>query len=205
MKRHPNRPKPSQVCSECGKELPRPVARSRPFVTCGKECQRLRRNRLNSVERTVVCVDCKATFVKPAGEPGRTRNRCEPCRYERQLLIERERGRRYRERHPEKVEAAKAARLPADPSRRRDSTLWQLYELTLEQYTAMETAQGGVCAICGNPPKGRGKCDVLVVDHCHKTGKVRSLLCGKCNIGIGCLEDDPSVLERGAAYLRSWL
>ena len=49
--------------------------------------------------------------------------------------------------------------------------------VTVEQYDAMLDAQGGGCAICGNPPKTRR----LDVDHDHRTGKVRGLLCHRCN------------------------
>jgi hypothetical protein len=49
--------------------------------------------------------------------------------------------------------------------------------LSVEEYDAMLKAQGGGCAICGNPPKTRR----LDVDHDHKTGKVRGLLCHRCN------------------------
>ena len=49
--------------------------------------------------------------------------------------------------------------------------------VTDEQYEALLAAQHGVCAICGNPPKTRR----LHVDHNHRTGKVRGLLCFRCN------------------------
>jgi hypothetical protein len=49
--------------------------------------------------------------------------------------------------------------------------------ITDEEYTALLTAQDGGCAICGNPPKTRR----LHVDHNHRTGKVRGLLCFRCN------------------------
>lgn len=67
----------------------------------------------------------------------------------------------------------------------------------------MET-QGGLCAICRLSPVGRGKGDILVVDHCHKRGNVRGLLCGNCNIAIGLLRDDPALVDLAAAYLRHW-
>jgi hypothetical protein len=49
--------------------------------------------------------------------------------------------------------------------------------VTVEQYDAMLAAQGGGCAICGTKPKTRR----LDVDHDHKTGRVRGLLCHRCN------------------------
>lgn len=67
---------------------------------------------------------------------------------------------------------------------------------------ALREAQGGRCAICGiderTAPKGR-----LHVDHDHRTGVVRALLCGNCNAGLGQFKDDPHLCEIAAAYLRS--
>lgn len=60
------------------------------------------------------------------------------------------------------------------------------YGLTLHDYYWMVEEQLGRCAICFKPPP-RGK--RLVVDHCHTTGKVRGLLCGRCNAGLGMLGD----------------
>ena len=62
------------------------------------------------------------------------------------------------------------------PAKRKPTRRRQL-GLSVEDYDAMLAAQGGVCAICGNPPKTRR----LDVDHDHKTGKVRGLLCHRCN------------------------
>lgn len=69
---------------------------------------------------------------------------------------------------------------------------------TVEEFEAMLEEQGGVCAICGRDGER-----TLHVDHDHKTGKVRGLLCDNCNHGLGKLGDDPDQLEAGAHYLRS--
>jgi hypothetical protein len=79
------------------------------------------------------------------------------------------------------------------------------YGLTPEQYDSMLESQGGVCAICRtdkrqivsktNEPRD------LPVDHCHKTGKVRAILCHLCNSAIGSLRDDPALARRVADYL----
>jgi len=50
------------------------------------------------------------------------------------------------------------------------------------------------CVICGVNDK-------LVVDHNHKTGKIRGLLCNKCNMAIGLLQDDPMIVEFAKMYL----
>lgn len=66
------------------------------------------------------------------------------------------------------------------------------YGIDLEEYDRMLKAQNGVCAICSKTCKS-GKS--LAVDHCHETGKVRGLLCGKCNTGIGLLENEERMIK----------
>jgi hypothetical protein len=65
-------------------------------------------------------------------------------------------------------------------------------------YEEMFAEQDGKCAICGCISERR-----LDVDHCHKTGHVRALLCNDCNPGIGRLKDDPDRCEAAARYLRT--
>lgn len=79
---------------------------------------------------------------------------------------------------------------------RRQSYLKQRYGITADDYAAMLTRQGAVCAICRRPGKRR-----LAVDHCHATGRVRGLLCDNCNQAIGKLKDSPELLARSIAYL----
>lgn len=74
------------------------------------------------------------------------------------------------------------------------------FGITKEIYDKMFADQGGVCKICGGPPGKRS----LAVDHCHKTGKVRGLLCSNCNVGIGNLQDDLNLLEKAAQYIRDY-
>ena len=64
--------------------------------------------------------------------------------------------------------------------------LKQTYGLTLEQYDEMLEQQGEVCAICGEANLDGKR---LYVDHNHETGKVRGLLCLKCNNRLGVLEN----------------
>lgn len=78
------------------------------------------------------------------------------------------------------------------------------YGLTTKYYYRMLKQQGGVCAICGNNEtiKQNGKVINLAVDHCHKTGKVRGLLCGRCNLTLGILKEDISLLYNYVEYLK---
>ena len=78
-----------------------------------------------------------------------------------------------------------------------------VYGVPPQQYAGMLDEQGHACAICGStewagPGRGSGKPHV---DHNHATGKVRSLLCGYCNLGIGHFHDDPEKLRAAARYL----
>lgn len=73
------------------------------------------------------------------------------------------------------------------------------YGLTVEAYQQMVEQQGGVCKICGRPPSDRWK--RLHVDHDHSTGKVRGLLCHKCNTAMGNFNDDTDVMRLAIRYL----
>lgn len=63
------------------------------------------------------------------------------------------------------------------------------YNISLEDYERMSLEQNHKCAICGNPEMNN-KNKVLCVDHDHTTGKIRSLLCGSCNTGLGSFKDN---------------
>lgn len=85
-----------------------------------------------------------------------------------------------------------------NPGKAKEIKLKRYYGITLEQYRSMEAEQNFVCKICNNKCKtGRE----LSVDHCHKTGKVRGLLCSTCNYMLGSALDDTTILANGIAYL----
>lgn len=80
------------------------------------------------------------------------------------------------------------------------------YGITKEQYIQMYNSQMGLCAGCMKLPKsgGRNGCNAkLFVDHNHKTGDIRGLLCYACNASIGLSYDDPEVLISLSNYLKS--
>jgi hypothetical protein len=67
------------------------------------------------------------------------------------------------------------------------------YGITLQEYKLLEVVQKNKCAICGGTPNHKNyKRAKLAVDHDHKTGKVRGLLCHSCNIRLGYLESNTS-------------
>jgi hypothetical protein len=81
----------------------------------------------------------------------------------------------------------------------RSRLLWILYRITEEEYAVILAYQKGVCAGCGRAP-GNIR---LAVDHCHKTGRIRGLLCWLCNRAIGILRDNASAAANLGKYLES--
>lgn len=99
------------------------------------------------------------------------------------LLCKRENGKKYRENNRQTIrENGRVAR----------------YKVSIDYIKSLFECQSGKCAICGNPIEF----ETSRIDHDHRTGKVRGLLCVSCNTGIGLLQDSPSVLERAAEYIR---
>lgn len=92
------------------------------------------------------------------------------------------------------------ANRPALKERRRARDRRTMYGLSAEAHRDLFERQAGVCAICGRDG-AVGHKEVLAVDHCHRTGEVRGLLCDSCNRGIGLLCDDPELLRVAAIYL----
>lgn len=82
----------------------------------------------------------------------------------------------------------------------RNIGLKRLYGITVDEFDDLLKLQGGVCGVCSGPSMGRG---TYHVDHDHKTGKVRGLLCHKCNVALGMVQDSEDHLSRLIAYLRS--
>lgn len=73
----------------------------------------------------------------------------------------------------------------ANPDRERNRKLIQRFGITVAEYDDMHDAQNGLCKVCGNPEELDRR---LAVDHNHQTGKVRGLLCFKCNVILGHIE-----------------
>jgi hypothetical protein len=127
------------------------------------------------------CGRCQAALTAET-RAARSRHLCKPCLTEKTTA--------WADEHPDEWER-----------HRRRSWLKRKYGITPEQYDALLVAQGGVCGVCVTPPAdARGY--RMHVDHDHHTGRVRGILCGPCNVGIGQLRDDPTILESAATYLR---
>lgn len=85
-----------------------------------------------------------------------------------------------------------------------DAYLKRTYNITTEDYTEMLQKQKGLCKICGSSGFVMAKHHKmkLVVDHCHKSGNVRGLLCHNCNRALGLLQDSVSNLQASIVYLQ---
>lgn len=70
------------------------------------------------------------------------------------------------------------------------------YNISLHELDLLKEAQQYRCAICN-------KLEPLVVDHCHISNKLRSLLCAKCNQGLGSFNDNPQTLRDAADYIEA--
>jgi hypothetical protein len=79
----------------------------------------------------------------------------------------------------------------------RDGERARRYGLSLADYRALEKRQGNACAICRKVTR------VLCIDHCHVTGRVRGLLCRRCNSALGFYADDQRLLRAALAYLQA--
>lgn len=95
---------------------------------------------------------------------------------------------------------------PGARRKSRSAKLKRLFGITLDEYELLLNEQQSLCAICLKPEnvKQQSKIRELAVDHNHVTGKVRALLCNKCNIGIGVFLEDILLLERAKEYLIKW-
>jgi hypothetical protein len=106
----------------------------------------------------------------------------------------RKRQKSWAEKNPDKVSAIKKRYRVRHPDRVKADKLRRLYGLTLEEQQAMVEDQGGKCAICATNAATH-------VDHNHKTGEVRGILCNGCNRGLGFFKDSRIRLLSAALYL----
>lgn len=77
---------------------------------------------------------------------------------------------------------------------------WKLkrYGITFKQKDEILRRQNGLCAIC---KRKLAKC----IDHDHATGRIRGILCNRCNLGLGFFEDNSDMLELAIKYLKKWV
>lgn len=102
--------------------------------------------------------------------------------------------RAYRKLHPD------CEKKYRDVEKARETAWKRRYGISREDYNTLFSLQNYCCAICLTKEVGRGH-TYFHVDHDHNTGRVRGLLCDKCNRGLGYFNDNSSLLERASRYL----
>ena len=134
------------------------------------------------------------------------------------LEKEREAARRFRKENPESVRRSKSrynssakgkeasgkhAKTYRDKHRQtlRERSFIRRYGMSRQAADQQIERQGGVCALCSEPPNGAGPNARLHVDHNHTTGQIRAMLCHKCNKAIGLARENPSLLRKMANYI----
>jgi hypothetical protein len=145
-------------------------------------------------------------FYRDAGMRDGHRSDCKACnaaasrvRYRADPHAEIARVKRWQQANADRVNAYHRARRsdPAVKRADRAAYLKRKYGVSIDEYEAMLATQGGGCGICGRRPS-RGIS--LHVDHDHRTGNIRGLLCFVCNSSLGEL-DDPALLRAALRYV----
>jgi len=93
-------------------------------------------------------------------------------------------------------------RKPRSKAKRKDTYLKRVYGISLIEYNALLEMQEGKCSIC-RISKCRSGHD-FAVDHCHKTGKIRSLLCQSCNTILGSVQEKVEILQSAIEYIEKF-
>jgi Recombination endonuclease VII len=173
-----------------------------------------------SEKRCTKCSEVKAAteFYKAPRNKDGLQSWCKPCHNGRMKEIAKEnpdrhnaRQRAWRAANPEKVKEARSRYTDEnreDINDRKRAARPRRHGLTQEQFDALMHSQDGLCAVCKGPPDGRWK--VLQIDHDHKCcpgekscgACVRGLLCARCNVVAGYMEDNPMLLQELASYLK---
>ena len=157
------------------------------IIACTRVCKKCgAKETSESFVRNIktLCVDCKKIWKREYYQ----KHKDKWSEYKRLPRV-RERSRRRREAMSVEARNNKL-------TRERYRQIWMKYGITADEYDKICGIQGGCCAICRKKPNGN-----LVVDHDHKTTKVRGLLCVSCNSAIGPLGDSTEGLMIAIAYL----
>ena len=169
---------------------------------------------------TKECNKCNRTlpvseFYPRRDRPGQYRSSCKVCGGAASAKWQRENpekasaaGKRFYYKNSEAEVRRAQEHQKSNPDQKRNWYLMSKYNMSLAEFQALEAAQEYRCAGCGNEE------DVIVatsskrrnlhVDHCHKTGTNRGLLCTRCNLALGYLLDDPERIKGLLSYIEKW-
>jgi len=143
-----------------------------------------------------ICTRCKQSklislFPCVSKTNRRPRSQCKQCCSEKQRQTYANKPEQYRN-------YVRKRRIKYNNVHKRIANL-KTFGLTIKDYEAMAQAQNRQCAICGIVQCASGK--RLAIDHCHLTGRIRGLLCLRCNQAIGKFKDNYFLLQQAADYV----
>lgn len=201
----------AKYCSALCKERDR-TAKARAAVVAGREAKGLRCQWC----REPIPADGRATMFCSADHKDKHSNHARAA--ERREAVAATRGpclfcggpiptsRRSSSKYCSADHKNKATGVPNDRRRARSRSyiLPYLYGITDEDYARMLAEQGGRCAICGGEGTANSRIKRFHVDHDHKAGRVRGLLCQVHNQGLGYFQDDPALLRAAADYIERY-
>lgn len=191
-----------KICRSCGENLPLSSFYGERTGVLGvravcKKCRPKPRNEFDPAKAgTISCAGCHLTyahtpefFYKHAQSKNGLYRKCKRC-----MDIE---AKAYNKSHPPSKNRAAV---------KRRCILKKVYGLTSDEFDQMMLSQNHRCAICRTDIAGvvetsKRRKQKAVVDHDHKTGAVRELLCGKCNTALGMIGDDIDVARTLINYL----
>jgi hypothetical protein len=132
-----------------------------------------------------------SSFHKDSKKSGKLRSDCRKCRnsYRRKF------------RQQNKAQFAEYEGTEVFKQKTFAKNLRKNYGLSVEDFEKMEAKQDGKCAVCLRPEFHKTK-KRLSVDHCHTTGQIRGLLCHRCNVVLGLVNEDLRIIESVTQYLK---
>jgi hypothetical protein len=161
-----------------------------------------------------MCVACNLCLKAKAKRSREKNPEKEKLRRQLQYIKHRENALNYRKEYlsrpgiKEKTKLSRRSYGIKNKDRLKDKILRIKFKITLDTYNLMSESQNHLCAICFQPEKakvrGADYLKSLAVDHCHKTNKIRGLLCDICNKGIGHFNDSVEKLESAIKYLKKY-
>ena len=186
----------NKICRQCNKEF----IGHHFAVTCSTECNILYKK------------DYKNNWYKKNYEPKprvlKTEQHFKQYEKDYNSTPERKKFMHEYRRRPEnliKERASGKKYVEKNPEVKQNGHFKRNFGISLDDYKNMLSCQDNKCVICLKPEtkvhKKTNKVINLAVDHCHKSGKIRGLLCWSCNTSIGKFNDDVEVLQRAINYL----
>ena len=136
--------------------------------------------------RNIKCKSCETTIIARR----KTKQFCDPCLLKRQNEQQSKVDARYYQKNREKAIMTS-----------QETNMKKKYGIGWKEYERMLDEQNGVCKICSKPETSKN-IKRLSIDHNHTTGKVRGLLCRKCNSAIGYFNDNITYLQKAIEYVK---